>query len=49
MSKYSEAAVLAVQLLKEGNTPDPRDAWVQATKKGFPTSAALQNKALITN
>ena len=44
MSKYNEAAILAVQLLKEGATPDPRDAWAQATKKIFPTSTNLQNK-----
>lgn len=44
MSKYGEAAILAVQLLKEGSAPDPRDAWALATKKIFPTSTDLQNK-----
>lgn len=44
MSKYGEAAILATKLLKEGVVSDPRDAWAQATKKIFPTSADLQNK-----
>ena len=44
MSKYGEAAILAVQLLKEGAAPDPRDAWAKATKNVFPTSTDLRNK-----
>jgi hypothetical protein len=44
MNKYSEAAILAVQLLKGGSIADPPDAWVQATQKYFPTSTSLQNK-----
>jgi len=44
MSKYSEAAVLAVQLLKEGVAHGPNDAWTKATKRMFPASADLQKK-----
>ena len=44
MSKYGEAAIIAVQLLKEGAATEPRDAWTKATKKVFPTSIDLQNK-----
>lgn len=44
MSKYGEAAVMAVQFLEQGVTSDPADAWEKAVCKLFPTSSALQNK-----
>ena len=44
MTKYGEAAVLAVQLLKDGVVTDPSDAWAKATKKVFSASTDLQKK-----
>ena len=44
MSKYREAAKLAVQLLNEGEVSDPSDAWAKATKKIFPASKDSQEK-----
>lgn len=44
MSKYKEAAVLAAQLLKNGDCTEPGVAWNQATKKVFPSSTSLQDK-----
>ena len=44
MSKYGEAAILAVQFLKEETPLEPREAWAKATKKIFPSSTDLQNK-----
>lgn len=44
MSKYGEAAILAVQLLQEGSAPEPCNAWAQATKKIFPSSMDSQKK-----
>ena len=44
MSKYGEAAVLAVEMLTRGAFENPGDAWNAATKKMFPASASLQDK-----
>lgn len=44
MSKYSQASVLAAELLVNGETNEPVEAWEQATKKTFPSSASLRDK-----
>jgi hypothetical protein len=44
MSKYGEAAIMAVQLLEQGQASDPADAWERAVCKLFPSSSALQDK-----
>lgn len=44
MSKYGDAAVQAVQLIKNGDGLSPTEAWRSATKKVFPLSQELQNK-----
>ena len=44
MAGYREAAVLAVELISNGNCPEPAAAWSQATSKLFPSSASLRDK-----
>jgi hypothetical protein len=44
MGKYGEAAVLAVQLYKEGIVSGPLDAWERAVSRVFPASTAQQDK-----
>lgn len=44
MSKYGETAILAVQLLNEGETSDPSDAWDKAAKQIFPVNKDSQEK-----
>ena len=44
MRKYGNAAVQAVQLIKNGGELSPVDAWLSATKKVFPLSRELQIK-----
>jgi len=44
MNKYGEAARQSVLLVESGAEADPVQAWVQSTKKIFPSSANLQNK-----
>lgn len=44
MEKYRQAAVLAVEILKEGSITNPEQAWNQAVTKIFPTSTSLKNK-----
>ena len=44
MSKYGEAAILAVELIESGKATDPEDGWKQAVRKVFPASQPLQRK-----
>ena len=44
MEKYRDAAVLAVDLIANGSAMDPASAWLQSTRKCFPTSKNLQEK-----
>jgi len=44
MASYRDAAVIAAELISSGNCAEPVDAWSQATKKTFPSSASLRKK-----
>ena len=44
MSKYTEVALLAVSLMERGSVHDPVQAWDQAAKRVFPSSASSQDK-----
>jgi len=44
MSRFGDAAVIAVERLRTGKDFDPADAWKNATKTVFPSSESLQKK-----
>ncbi|CCK75789.1 conserved hypothetical protein [Oleispira antarctica RB-8] len=44
MSKYSEIALRAVELVKNGNLDSPVDAWLDASFIYYPTSKSSREK-----
>ena len=44
MNGYRDVAILAAELVRDGNYADPATAWDYAAKKVFPSSASLRDK-----